>query len=81
MILESAINGNPKTRIMLSVGLSFYQLNEYLEVNLKSGLLTFESKNKIYRITDRGLKYLKLYDQLNDLMDSNIMPVKNKKKS
>lgn len=79
MILESAIDGNLKTKIMLDVGLSFYQLNSYLEVSLKSELLIFENKNNIYKTTDKGKKYLKLYQQINDLMDSKIMPTKNKK--
>jgi predicted transcriptional regulator len=75
MILESAADGNSKTRIMTGVGLSYFQLEEYLETSLKSGILELDS-SKTYRTTEKGRQYLKLYHQINELIDIDLMPTR-----
>ncbi|MDE1842694.1 MAG: hypothetical protein KGH95_03485 [Thaumarchaeota archaeon] len=75
MILESAQDGNTKTKIMTSVGLSYFQLEEYLKTSLKSGILEHEN-SKIYRTTEKGREYLKLYNQINGLICSDYMPAR-----
>lgn len=75
MILESAEDGNSKTRIMTGVGLSYFQLEEYLETSLKSGILTLD-RYKTYRTTEKGRQYLKLYRQINELIDISLMPTR-----
>ena len=79
MILESSVEKNTKTRIMIEVGLSHYQLKEYLRIMQKSDLLEFSMKTKKYITTEKGIKFLKLYDQINELMENEVLPLKNNK--
>ena len=56
--------GIAKTRIMYSVFLSFEQLQEYLSILLQNGLLEYLPAPQTYKTTEKGLKFLKLYEQL-----------------
>lgn len=58
-ILESAINGSTKTRIMYEAYMSFAQMKEYLAVLQESGLLEFDAESKTYKTTKKGLEFLK----------------------
>lgn len=68
-ILESTISGNAKTRIMTEVGLSYYQLNEYLDISMQHGLLLLDKKNKTYTTTEKGREFLRLYNLINNLTE------------
>lgn len=56
--------GIAKTRIMYSVFLSFEQLQEYLSILLQNGLLEYLPVSETYKTTEKGLKFLKLFEQL-----------------
>ena len=59
-------NGATKTQIMYKSFLSFDQLNRYLSLLLENRLLNYDKKTAKYKVTDKGLKFLKLYDQIGD---------------
>src|ERR671939_2071953 len=56
-----------KTRIMYYAFLSYEQLNEYLAMAVRNGLLQYGTETQTYKITEKGLKYLEIYEQLEEL--------------
>lgn len=56
-----------KTRIMYGAFLSSTQMREYVPFLLKNGLLT-KVEQTIYKITEKGMRFLKLCDQLNNMI-------------
>ncbi|MGI0036461.1 MAG: winged helix-turn-helix domain-containing protein [Nitrososphaera sp.] len=75
-ILEVALDGAIKTKIMYKAFLSFPQLKEYLGVLLEKGLLEYISTDHEYRTTDKGKHFLKLYKDVGQM----IFPASSKKK-
>ena len=68
MILETARNGSGKTKIMYKAYLSYSQLTEYLKFLQETDLLRYEEGTQIYRPTEKGLKFLKASDYMNELV-------------
>ena len=67
MILQTAAEGSTKTRIMYSAYLSFQQVNDYLEFLQENDLVQYEDETGIYRVTEKGYRFLKISNELNDL--------------
>ncbi|MGI0037370.1 MAG: winged helix-turn-helix domain-containing protein [Nitrososphaera sp.] len=70
-ILEIALEGAIKTKIMYKAFLSFPQLKEYLGVLLEKGLLEHNAAEQKYRTTDKGKQYLKLYRDVGQMIFPN----------
>jgi predicted transcriptional regulator len=66
LILEAANGGATKTKIMYKAYLSFAQLREYLAMLLEKGLLEYEAGHTIYRTTEKGMRLLQMYNQINE---------------
>lgn len=64
-ILESALDGNSKTKIMFHAYLSFAQMKEYLSFVLDNGLIEYDAKNMNYITTAKGQDFLRKTRQLN----------------
>jgi len=75
MILESTRTGSTKTKIMYKAYLSYSQVQEYLKFLQESDLLTYENGTQLYRPTEKGLKFLNLSYELNEMAILN--PSKN----
>jgi len=71
-ILSGARNGTSKTRIMYSALLSFDQLQKYLVFALDAKLLSLDNNNHTYSVTERGLQFLKHFEELQK-MEKTIM--------
>lgn len=69
-ILESARTGSTRTRILYNSYLSYSQLKSYLKLLQDRGLLAYEDGTQLYRVTEKGLKFLSMSSKLNDLMVS-----------
>ena len=67
-ILEIAVDGAIKTKIMYKAFLSFPQLKEYLAVLLDRGLLEHIEDENEYRTTDKGKQFLKMYKEVGQVM-------------
>lgn len=67
MILQTATEGTTKTRIMYAAYLSFQQVNDYLQFLQENDLLEYEDETGIYRVTEKGYRFLKISNELNDL--------------
>lgn len=68
-ILEIA-NGSSvtKTKIMYKAFLSHHQLKEYLAVLTESDLLSYDLDTETFKTTEKGVRFLKIYNQMDDLM-------------
>jgi len=68
-ILESATSGVKKTRIMYKAALNFRQLQRYLPLLIKRGLINYAETNKgaVYKTTEKGRDFLKKYEELKRL--------------
>ena len=75
-ILDIALEGSIKTKIMYKAFLSFPQLKEYLAVLEAKGLLDYIATDREYRTTDKGKQFLKMYKDVGQM----IFPAAAKKK-
>jgi predicted transcriptional regulator len=72
-ILEASHSGTKKTYLMYRCNLSFRQLRYYLDFLLKEKFLWVvnedgNANSGMFRITDKGKKFLKAYENLRALM-------------
>jgi predicted transcriptional regulator len=69
-ILEAANGGVniTKTKLMYKVFLSQSQLKEYVKVLTDSDLLGYDSVTRTFKTTEKGLRFLSLYNQIDNLM-------------
>jgi predicted transcriptional regulator len=58
-----------KTRIMYGAYVSYAQIREYMPTMLEIGLLKASNEQQsLYRIKERGLRFLELYNGLNEMI-------------
>jgi predicted transcriptional regulator len=62
-------NGLGKTKIMRNAFLSYHQVQEYLTILTGNSLLQHDLGNQKFRITEKGLNFLKLCEQMGDLIE------------
>jgi predicted transcriptional regulator len=68
-ILESAVGGATKTKIMYKAFLSYAQLKEYLTVLEENDLLAHDKSEQVYRTTQKGSRFLDVTNSLQDMME------------
>jgi predicted transcriptional regulator len=67
MILETVgESGAIQAKIMYKVYLSFLQMKEYLSQIMEHGLIVYDDRAQIYKITDKGRRFLALYRQMTE---------------
>jgi predicted transcriptional regulator len=66
-VLQAAIDGNSKTKIMYDAYLSFSQLKDYLAVLQENGLLEYNAEEKIYKTTRKGTEFLVSNDRISKM--------------
>jgi predicted transcriptional regulator len=71
-ILEAANGGVTKTKIMYKAFLSYAQLKEYLTVLIENGLLEYMEGEQIYRTTEKGNRFLKIYNQIGEYVAADV---------
>ena len=68
-ILKVANGGGiTKTRLMYKVFLSHDQLKGYVKVLTESDLLRYDSVTRTFKTTEKGLRFLNLYNKIDQLM-------------
>jgi predicted transcriptional regulator len=68
-ILEIAKEGSIKTRIMFGASLSFTQLKEYTNFLIEQGLMErSEEATGLHRTTEKGLKFLHRYREIDRMI-------------
>ena len=67
-ILDAASGyGANKTRIMYKAYLSYAQLKEYLSILIANGLLEENQAEKLYKTTEKGMKFMRVYSHMGEL--------------
>ena len=69
-VLDAANGGVSKTKIMYIAFLSFGQLKEYLSVLVENNLLEYLDADNKFRTTEKGLNYLKMHNQIEELLQT-----------
>lgn len=65
-ILDICKDGACKTKIVYQANLNFRTVNPYINLLVKNNLLTVKpGKNVMYETTDRGIKLLGEFEQIN----------------
>ncbi len=72
LILEAANGGATKTKIMYKSFLSYAQLKEYFSMLIENVLIEYEDGTQRYRTTEKGLRLLKIYNQIEELIPNTI---------
>ena len=72
LILEAANGGATKTKIMYKSFLSYAQLKEYFSMLIENALIEYEGTIHMYRTTEKGLRLLKIYNQIEELIPNTI---------
>lgn len=70
LILEAAQDGASKTKIMYKAFLSYTQLKEYINILLENALIEYYPEEEIFRINEKGRRFLELYAQISELISS-----------
>jgi predicted transcriptional regulator len=66
---------------MYNVFLSYAQLKEYLVLLIQNGLLEYLEGKNSYRTTEKGLKFLKIYEKMEELVaETKLTEVQKSKK-
>ncbi len=73
-ILQAANGGITRTRIMYNAFLSYGQLKDYLGILVENGLLAYLEPTRTYKTTEKGLKFLKMFEQIEELVPRVTLP-------
>ncbi|HMG38425.1 MAG TPA: DUF4364 family protein, partial [Nitrososphaeraceae archaeon] len=58
------------TTIMYKSFLSHYQLKKYISIMIENDLIKVEEDEHLYKITEKGLRFLQLFTNINELIDT-----------
>jgi predicted transcriptional regulator len=61
-------DGFTRYKIMYNGFLSYAQLKEYLTVLTENGLLRYDLDSHTFKSTEKGLRFLETYNQMDDLI-------------
>jgi predicted transcriptional regulator len=69
-ILENAndLTGVYKTHLMYKTSSNPPMLKKYLTILIENGLIDYQKNENTYRTTDRGILFLKIYHQIEELV-------------
>ena len=68
-ILRVVANGKAtKTRLMYGAYLSYTQIEEYLDYVLQQGFISQIPDTNLYQLTEKGMQYLNLSDEMSQLV-------------
>ena len=75
-ILEAANGGGAsRTRIMYKALLSYAQMKENLMLLTKKDLLRYDEDTRTFKTTEKGLRFLKTYNQIDGMIKSPQQPL------
>ena len=69
----AASNKASKTRLMYGAYLSYTQIEEYLGFILQQGLISQVSDTNLYQLTEKGMQYLNLSEEISQLLLAPIL--------
>ena len=68
MVLQAAMKGATKTRLMYGAYVSYEQIQEYITFLQEKGLVMYEEGVQHYKLTEKGLHFLHVYEQISELI-------------
>ena len=74
MILDTAYRETTKTKIMYNAYLSYNQLKEYISILIENNLLEYLEGARTFRTTEKGLNFLKMHNEMEELLQTTIEP-------
>ena len=74
LVLEAIVNTNrpTQTMIMYKAYLTHVQLKEFLASLMEKGLIEYHKLERIYTITEKGIHFLQVYNELSQPRTSNM---------
>lgn len=72
VILRTAVTGAGKTKIMYDAYLSYMLVTKYIDFLMENGMLVNDKKMRIYKITEKGKRFLRMQDEINKMLSSQI---------
>ena len=74
LILGAIVHTNRATQtiIMYKAYLTHVQLKQFLSSLLEKGLIEYHKEDRLYTVTEKGMHFLDVYNQLNQLQTSNM---------
>ena len=67
-------DGAGRTKIMYRAFLSYPQMKEYLPALTRRGLLNYDAYTQTFKTTEKGLRFLNTYNQINDAIKISPRP-------
>ena len=71
-ILNAANGGGTRSKIMYRAFVGYNQLNEYLPVLIENNLIEYHDGTETFWTTEKGLKFLKTYNEMEELLQTTI---------
>ena len=66
--------GATKTKIVYKAFLNYAQVKEHLTILTESDLLNYDADTQIFKTTKKGLRFLQIYNQLDDMIKTSQRP-------
>jgi predicted transcriptional regulator len=69
-LILQVVNGGAtkKTEMMYKANISYTQLKQYVTVLTESDLLRYDYKTHAFKTTEKGLRFLEAYNQMNHIL-------------
>ena len=68
VVNSDSSNGATKNKLMYELSLSKAQLNDYVMMLTERDLLHYDRETHVFKITEKGLKFLKTFNQMYDMI-------------
>ena len=72
VVNSSSSDGATKNKLMYELSLSHAQLDEYVMMLTERDLLHYDRQMHTLRITEKGLRFLKTYNQMYDMIKAQV---------
>jgi predicted transcriptional regulator len=77
-ILDAANGRATKTKIMYTAFLRYNQLKEYLSVLIENNLIEYLEGTKTFKTTEKGLNFLKMNNEIGELLQTTTNKLQSK---
>jgi predicted transcriptional regulator len=64
--------GATKTKIMYQAFISYGQMKEHLRILTQNGLLNYDLDTQTFKTTEKGLRFLETYKQMDSMIKAQI---------
>jgi predicted transcriptional regulator len=76
VILQTVSAGSSITKIMYNAYLSYTLVRKYLGFLMENDMIRYEGKSHLYKITEKGKRFLQTYEEINKMIGSKMKNVR-----